>query len=87
MDPNFKAEIERQQRKMLDKMSTVLNKLESMKRQLEDVLTKAYESEMNDQKRIKFCAPWSLKRKAMTSNINSEKVKATLTVPNIKTPS
>ena len=63
MDPNFKAEIERQQRKMLDKMSSVLNKLESMKRQLEDVLTKAYESEMNEQKRIKFSAPWSFKEK------------------------
>lgn len=60
MDPNFKAESERQQRKMLEKMSTILNKLESMKHQLEDVSTKAYESEMNEQKHIKFCAPWSL---------------------------
>lgn len=41
MDPNFKAEFERQQRKMLEKMSTILNKLESMKHQLEDVSTKA----------------------------------------------
>lgn len=73
MDPNFKAEFERQQRKMLEKMSTILNKLESMKHQLEDVSTKAYESEMNEQKHIKFCAPWSFKRKAMSSNIKSEK--------------
>lgn len=40
MDPNFKAEFERQQRKMLEKMSTILNKLESMKHQLEDVSTR-----------------------------------------------
>ena len=45
MDPNFKAEFERQQRKMLEKMSTILNKLESMKHQLEDVSTKAYVSQ------------------------------------------
>lgn len=64
MDPNFKAESERQQRKMLEKMSTILNKLESMKHQLKDVSTKAYESEMKEQKHIKFCAPWSFKKKS-----------------------
>lgn len=64
MDPNFKAEFERQQRKMLAKMSTILNKLESMKHQLEDLSTKAYGSEMNEQKHIQFCAPWSFKKKS-----------------------
>ena len=73
MDPNFKAEFERQQRKMLEKMSTILNKLESMKHQLEDVSTKAYESEMNEQKHIKFCAPWSLKKKSYEQQYKKRK--------------
>lgn len=73
MDPSFKAEFERQQRKMLAKMSTILNKLESMKHQLEDVSTKAYESEMNEQKHIKFCAPWSLKKKSYEQQYKKRK--------------
>lgn len=35
-----------------------------MKHQLEDVPTKAYESEMKEQKHIKFCTPWSFKKKS-----------------------
>lgn len=73
MDPNFKAEFERQQRKMLEKMSTILNKLESMKHQLEDVSTKAYESEMNEQKHIRFCAPWSFKKKSYEKQYKKRK--------------
>lgn len=72
MDPNFKAEFERQQRKMLEKMSTILNKLESMKHQ-EDLSTKAYGSEMNEQKHIKFCAPWSFKKKSYEQQYKKRK--------------
>jgi len=62
-------------------MSTIFdNKLESMTRQLEDVSTKAHESQMNELKRMKFSESRSFKTKGHEQQYNTnEKVKATLT--------
>ena len=53
MDPNVQAEIERQQSQLLEKLSTIFDsKIDSMKRQLEDVSNKANESQMSELKRM-----------------------------------
>ena len=58
MDPKIQEEIERQQSSMLEKLSMIFdNKIENMKRQLEDVSSKAHDSQMNELKRMQFSEP------------------------------
>ncbi|XP_067029241.1 uncharacterized protein [Acropora muricata] len=77
MDPNVQAEIERQQSQLLEKLSTIFdNKIDSMKRQLEDVSNKAHESQMSELKRMRFAEPRSFKKKGHEQQYkHNEKVK------------
>ena len=81
MDSTIQSEIERQQSKMLEKMSAIFdNKLETMKRRLEDVSTKAHGSQMSELKRMKFSEPRYFNKKGHEQQYkHNEKVKATLT--------
>ena len=81
MDANIQAEIERQQSQLLDKLSTIFdNKIDSMKRQLEDVTTKAHESQMSELKRMRFAEPRSFKKKGHEQQYkHNEKVKTAVT--------
>ena len=81
MDPNVQAEIERQQSQLLEKMSTIFdNKIDSMKRQLEDVSNKAHESQMSELKRMRFAEPRSFKKKGHEQQYkHNEKVKTAVT--------
>ena len=80
VDSTIHSEIERQQSKMLEKMSTIFdNKLETMKRQLEDVSTKAHESQMSELKCMKFSDPRFKKKGHEQQYKHNEKAKATLT--------
>ena len=55
MDPNVQAEIERQQSQLLEKLSTIFDsKIDGMKRQLEDISSKAHESQMSELIRMRF---------------------------------
>ena len=64
MDLNVQVEIERQQSQLLEKLSTIFDsKIDSMKRQLEDVSSKAHESQMSEPKRMRFAEPRSFKKK------------------------
>ena len=81
MDPNVQAEIERQQSQLLEKLSTIFdNKIDSMKRQLEDVSNKAHESQMCELKRVRFAEPRSFKKKGHEQQYkHNEKVKTAAT--------
>lgn len=81
MDPNVQAEIERQQSQLLEKLSTIFdNKIDSMKRQLEDVSNKAHESQMSELKRMRFAEPRSFKKKGHEQQYkHNEKVKTAVT--------
>ena len=78
MDPNIQVEIERQQSQLLEKLSTIFDsKIDSMKRQLEDVSSKAHESQMSELKRMRFAEPWSFKKKGHEQQYkHNEKVKS-----------
>jgi len=77
MDATVHAEIERQQSQLLEKLSTIFdNKIDSVKRQLEDVSNKAHESQMSKLKRMRFAKPWSCKKKGHEQQYkHNEKVK------------
>ena len=81
MDPNIQAEIERQQSQLLEKLSTIFeSKIDSMKRQLEDVSSKALESQMSELKRMRFAEPRSFKKKGHEQQYkHNEKVKTAVT--------
>ena len=81
MDPNIQAEIERQQSQLLEKLSTIFeSKIDSMKRQLEDVSSKALESQMSELKRMRFAEPQSFKKKGHEQQYkHNEKVKTAVT--------
>ena len=81
MDPNIQAEIERPQSQLLEKLSTIFDsKIESMKRQLEDVSSKAHETQMSELKRTRFAEPRSFKKKGHEQQYkHNEKVKTAVT--------
>lgn len=81
MDPNIQAEIERQQSQLLQKLSTIFDsKMDSMKRQLEDVSSRAHESQMNELKRMRFAEPLTFKKKGHEQQYkHNEKVKTAVT--------
>ena len=87
MDPNIQAEIERQQSQLLEKLSTIFDsKIDSMKRQLEDVSTKAHESQMSELKRMRFAEPRSFKKKGHERQYkHNEKVKTAVTEAKVAT--
>ena len=60
MDPAIQAELDRQQSNMLEKLSSIIdNKLDSMKRQLDE----ASNTQMNDLKKIRLTEPCTFKKK------------------------
>ena len=80
MDPNVQAEIERPQSQLLEKLSTIFDsKIDSMKRQLEDVSSKAHETQMSELKRMRFAEPRSFKKKGEQQYKHNEKVKTAVT--------
>ena len=81
MDATVQAKIERQQAIMLEKLLTIFDtKIEGMKRQLEDISTKAHDSQMNELKRMRFTEPRSFKKKGHEQQYkHNEKVKAAVT--------
>ena len=60
MDPAFQAKLDRQQSSMLEKLSSIIdNKLDSMKRQLEE----ASNTQMSELKKIRLTEPSTLQKK------------------------
>ena len=61
MDPTIQAELERQQSTMLEKLSSIMdnNKLESMKRQLEE----SSNTQMSELKKTRLTEPRIFKKK------------------------
>ena len=81
MDPNVQAEIERQQSQLLEKLSTIFDsKIDGMKRQLEDISSKAHDSQMSELKRMRFAETRAFKKKGHEQQYkHNEKVKTTVT--------
>ena len=81
MDPNIQAEIERQQSQLLEKLFIIFDsKIDSMKRQLEDVSSKAHKSQISELKRMRFAEPQSFKKKGHEQQYkHNEKVKTAVT--------
>ncbi|CAB4004439.1 Hypothetical predicted protein [Paramuricea clavata] len=64
MNEELRTELQKQQESMLEKLSAVMDtKLGQMKRELEEVATKAHSSQMTELKRMKFSEPPSFKKK------------------------
>lgn len=60
MDPAFQAELDRQQSSMLEKLSSIIdNKLDTMKRQLDEAST----TQMSELKEIRVTEPHTFKKK------------------------
>ena len=60
MDPSIQAEIQRQQSRMIDKIASIMdNKIESMKRRIEETPS----SRLNELKRIRFSEPRVFQKK------------------------
>lgn len=76
MDPAIQTEIERQQAKMLDKISAIMDtKMDSMKRQLEE----SSNSQMTELKRIRFSEPRTFRKKGHEQQYkHNEQVKTTI---------
>ena len=67
MDPTIQDELERQQYAMLDKRSSIMdNKLDSMKRKLEE----SSNTQMSELKKIRLSEPRSFKKKGHEQQYN-----------------
>ena len=81
MNDELRAELQKQQESMLEKLSAVMvTKVGQMKRELEEVANKAHDSQMTKLKRMKFSEPPSFKKKGHEVQYNrNERVKLCIT--------
>ncbi len=81
MNKELRAELQKQQESMLEKLSAVMDtKVGQMKRELEEVANKAHDSQMTELKRMKFSEPLSFKKKGHEVQYkHNERVKLCIT--------